>query len=111
MADTRETRGKAIADQGDQIKKVSDYSFRVKSQSGSKVYKVKATPNGMTCTCPDFVYRGGKCKHIQATRYYLEIEKDTPQGVVTEKVHLTTNKHGTPTTPHKWQRSSYSMIC
>ena len=43
----------------------------------------------MTCTCPDFVYRGGKCKHIAATRYYLEIEKDTPQGTVTEKVHLT----------------------
>lgn len=43
----------------------------------------------MTCTCPDFIYRSGKCKHIQATRYYLEIEKDTPQGTVTEKVHLT----------------------
>jgi transposase len=43
----------------------------------------------MTCTCPDFVYRGGKCKHIQATRYYLQVEKDTPTGTVTEKVHLT----------------------
>jgi len=42
----------------------------------------------MTCICPDFVYRGGKCKHIQATCYYL-VEKDTPQGTVTEKVHLT----------------------
>jgi transposase len=86
---SREVRGKAIADQGDQIKKVNDHSFKVKSQSGSKVYEVKATPNGMTCTCPDFVYRGGKCKHIMATRYYLEIEKDTPQGIVTEKIHLT----------------------
>lgn len=87
--DLREQRGKAIATQGDQIKKVNDRSFKVKSQSGSKVYEVKATPNGMTCTCPDFVYRGGKCKHIQATRYYLEIEKDTPTGTITEKVHLT----------------------
>ena len=25
----------------------------------------------------------------QATRYYLEIEKDTPHGTVTEKIHLT----------------------
>jgi transposase len=87
--DARELRGKSIADQGNQIKKVNNHSFRVKSQSGRGVYDVKATPNGMTCTCPDFVYRGGKCKHIQATRYYLEIEKDTPQGTVTEKVHLT----------------------
>jgi transposase len=89
MADGREERGKAIADQGNQIRKINDHSFKVKSQSGSKVYEVKSTPNGMTCTCPDFVYRGGKCKHIQATRYYLEVEKDTPQGTVIEKVHLT----------------------
>ena len=85
----REEKGKAIANQGNQIRKVNDHSFKVKSQSGKGVYEVKATPNGMTCTCPDFVYRGGKCKHIMATRYYLQVEKDTPQGVVTEKVHLT----------------------
>ncbi len=85
---SRETRGKAIAENGN-VKKVNDHSFKVKSQSGTGIYEVKSTPNGMTCTCPDFVYRGGKCKHIQATRYYLEIEKDTPQGTVTEKVHLT----------------------
>ena len=86
---SREIRGKAIATQGDQIKKVNDHSFKVKSQSGNGFYQVKATPNGMTCDCPDFVYRGGKCKHIMATRYYLEVEKDTPEGIVTEKVHLT----------------------
>ena len=88
MRDMREERGKAILENGN-VKKVNDHSFKVKSQSGKGIYEVKATPNGMTCTCPDFVYRGGKCKHIQATRYYLEIEKDTPQGTVTEKVHLT----------------------
>jgi transposase len=86
---SRETRGKAIADQGNQVKKVNDHSFKVKSQSGGGFYEVKSTESGMTCDCPDFVYRGGKCKHIQATRYYLEIEKDTPTGTVTEKVHLT----------------------
>lgn len=85
----REQRGKAIANQGNQIKKVNDHSFKVKSQSGNGSYQVKATPNGMTCDCPDFVYRGGKCKHIMATRYYLQVEKDTPQGTITEKVHLT----------------------
>jgi len=88
MADKREERGKAIAENGN-VKKVASNSFKVKSQSGKGTYEVKATSNGMTCTCPDFVYRGGRCKHIQATRYYLEIEKDTPQGTVTEKVHLT----------------------
>jgi transposase len=85
---SREVKGKAIAENGN-VKKLNDHSFKVKSQSGNGIYEVKATPNGITCTCPDFVYRGGKCKHIAATRYYLEIEKDTPQGVVTEKIHLT----------------------
>lgn len=85
---TREERGKEMADKGN-VKKINDNSFKVKSQTGSKIYEVKATPSGITCTCPDFVYRGGKCKHIQATRYYLEIEKDTLQGTVTEKVNLT----------------------
>lgn len=89
MACSREEKGKAIANQGDQVKKVNDHSFKVKSQSGNGFYEVKSSESGMACDCPDFVYRGGKCKHIAATRYYLEIEKDTPQGTVTEKVHLT----------------------
>ncbi len=89
LCDARDLRGKAIADQGNQIKKVNDLLYKVKSQSGNRFYEVKSTKDGMTCTCPDFVYRGGKCKHIAATRYYLEVEKDTPQGIVYEKVHLT----------------------
>lgn len=43
----------------------------------------------MTCTCQDFLNRGGKCKHILATKYYLEVEKETPQGTYYEKVKLT----------------------
>lgn len=61
--DTREERGKAIAENGN-VKKVNDHSFKVKSQSGSKVYEVKATPNGMTCTCPDFVHHDGMCSSL-----------------------------------------------
>jgi hypothetical protein len=50
----------------------------------------------MTCNCKDFVTRGGKCKHILSTKYYLEVKKETSQGVVTEKIHLKhINKHGT----------------
>jgi hypothetical protein len=81
--------GKDIAAKGDQIKKVNDHSFNVKSQSGNKAYEVKETPTGMTCTCPDFLYRGGRCKHIASIRYYLEVKKDTPHGITYEKVQLT----------------------
>jgi len=44
-----EEKGKAIADQGNQIKKVNDHSFKVKSQSGNGFYEVKTTKSGMTC--------------------------------------------------------------
>jgi transposase len=86
---TREERGKAIVERKGQIQKVTANSFKVKSQSGNGYYEVKATPEGMTCTCPDFVKRGGICKHIASIRYYLEVQRDTPEGTVTEKVHLT----------------------
>lgn len=86
---TRDDRGKGIASQSDQIKKVKDNQFKVKSQSGHGYYDVKRTTSGMTCTCKYFVTRGGKCKHILATRYYLEVERETTQGVVTEKFHRT----------------------
>jgi transposase len=89
VTDARDERGKAIADQGHQIKKVNDHAFKVKSQSGKGFYEVRTTENVMTCTCPDFVYRGGKCKHVAATKYYLEVQKETLEGTVTEKVHLT----------------------
>jgi len=89
LTTTREERGKAIAEKNGQIKKVNDNSFTVKSQSGNSIYEVKMTENGATCTCPDFITRHQPCKHIMATRFYLEIQKDTPKGIVSEKVHLT----------------------
>ena len=53
----REVKGKKMAENGN-VKKVTENSFKVKSQSGKGAYEVKSTPNGSTCTCPDFVYRG-----------------------------------------------------
>ena len=79
LTTTREERGKAIVKKAGQIKKIDDHSFTVKSQNGHGVYEVKATETGMTCTCPDFIKRGIPCKHILATRFYLEIQRDTPK--------------------------------
>lgn len=89
LSTTREERGKEIAEKVGQIQKVDDNSYKVKSQSGKGFYEVKATKDGMTCSCPDFAKRGLPCKHILATRFYLEIQQLTPKGIVTEKIHLT----------------------
>jgi transposase len=89
LTTTREERGKIIAEKAGHIQKVNDNSYKVKSQSGKGFYEVKATDDGMTCICPDFIKRGLPCKHILATRFYLEIQQLTPKGIVTEKIHLT----------------------
>ena len=86
---TREERGKAIVEKSGQIQKIDEHSFTVKSQTGHGIYEVKTTDKGMTCTCPDFIKRGLPCKHILATRFYLEVPGDTPKGTVSEKIHLT----------------------
>src|SRR5208283_1467551 len=89
LTTSREERGRAIVNKSGQIKKIDDHSFSVKSQTGNSVYEVKSTEKGMTCTCPDFITRRQPCKHILATRFYLEVQRDTPQGTVSEKIHLT----------------------
>lgn len=58
----------------------------VPSQSGNKKYFVDEE---FVCDCPDSEHRQNTCKHAYAARYYLEIERDTSEGMQTEKVRLT----------------------
>ena len=44
------------------VKEVGE-SWQVPGSKG-KVYTVKKTGEKWTCTCPSFIYRKGKCKHI-----------------------------------------------
>ena len=44
--DPREVRGKTKADKGNQVNKVNDHSFKVKSQSGKGVYILRYTYKG-----------------------------------------------------------------
>jgi transposase len=89
LTTTREERGKVIAEKGNQIQKVKDNHYKVRSQSGNGSYEIKITGRGTECSCPDFQTRHQPCKHILGLRYFLEVQKDTPQGTVTEKVRLT----------------------
>jgi hypothetical protein len=108
---SRDLSGKAIVDQGDQIEKVNDILYKVKSQSGKGFYEVKSTKNGMTCTCPDLTYRGGRCKHITATRYYLEVERTHLMALSMRKFNQPMSRHGVPITPRKKPRLSCLMNC
>lgn len=85
----REKRAIAILAEKDAINKVDNDLFTVKSQTGVGQYRIEWTGKGWKCNCPDYITRGGQCKHILATRYYLEIQQETTDGIKTERIPLT----------------------
>jgi transposase-like protein len=72
---TRESRGKAIAEMGNQITRMDEHTYKVKSQMSNVIYNVKLTEIGWKCSCLDHVTRGVKCKHIWAVEFSFAIRK------------------------------------
>ena len=85
MENMRKERGYQIS-LSKEIRKIKG-GYLVPSQSCNKTYFVDE--HDFNCTCPDCQTRNMTCKHAYAVRYYLKIDKDTPQGTVTEKMPLT----------------------
>ncbi len=79
---SREERGKAIAELPDQIRRMNPVTYRVKSQSGDGFYDVKHGQSGWRCQCPDHVHRAVDCKHIWAVRFSLAIRKEVQRHVI-----------------------------
>jgi hypothetical protein len=67
----RKERGRLIAQANGLVKRNSETSYTVSSQSGNGTYDVNATEFGWNCSCPDSIYRGVKCKHIHAVELSL----------------------------------------
>ncbi|WP_299290356.1 DDE-type integrase/transposase/recombinase [Nitrosopumilus sp.] len=67
--DPRQEKGKEIANSSNQIQRVDENHYRVKSQTSEKEYDVIATEKGWTCTCPDHCFRQVCCKHIHAVEF------------------------------------------
>ncbi len=90
MNDSREVRGKLIAESHDQIERVDERTYRVKSQSGKGFYTVHLnTTTGWVCACPDHVYRNMKCKHVWACELSRKLREQVRQSVVIEPVAIT----------------------
>ncbi len=66
---TREQRGEAIAQLDDQIHRVDDCTYTVKSQSHDGEYGIIKVNGEWICECPDNKYRHVKCKHIHAVEF------------------------------------------
>ncbi len=80
MTKERQQKGYDIA-KNKKVKQTPD-GWLVESQSGNGFYKVSDI---FVCNCPDSELHKTTCKHAYAVRYYLDIEKDTPEGALFKK--------------------------
>ena len=69
----RALRGLGILWLGNQIQRVNDKSFLVKSQSGSSQYQVQWRSNKWICNCLDYLERCKPCKHVFAVLCLLKL--------------------------------------
>ena len=75
-------RGMQICDLGNQVRRLDENTYSVKSQSGNGVYQVRATEAGWLCSCPDSTFRGEKCKHTVAVELSRKIRTEVELGVL-----------------------------
>ena len=87
MPTTREQRGEAIAKLPNQIERIDEDFYLVKSQSGNGNYAVFKTENKWTCQCPDNQYRKVTCKHIYAIEFSSRIRKEVQVNRVIQEIN------------------------
>lgn len=72
---SREVKGKEIALKSDLIR-VSDYQYRVHSQTSKRTYDVIKVGENWTCNCTDHKFRKVCCKHIHAIEFSIKIREE-----------------------------------
>jgi transposase-like protein len=84
----RQEKGIEIANKN-QLTRIDEHTYKVKSQSSDKEYSVVSTEAGWNCNCPDHTYRHICCKHIHAVEFSLTIRKTVEkQNVVIEPINV-----------------------
>ncbi len=81
---TRKEKGEEIVKKDDQITRVNEDYYNVKSQSTDKIYDVVLTEIGWVCSCPDNNFRHICCKHIHAVEFSLQIRKQVESIVINQ---------------------------
>jgi transposase-like protein len=88
LTTTREERGETIAKLSNQIQRVDDCLYTVKSQSGNGEYCVTKVDGEWVCQCPDNTYRHVECKHIHAVEFSQKIKEHVKKSVVIQEVEI-----------------------
>jgi len=76
LTTTREERGEAIAKLQNQIKRIDENTYTVKSQAHDAEYCISRVCGEWICECPDNKYRNVKCKHIFAVEFSLSVRAE-----------------------------------
>lgn len=72
----RQESGKEIAlNPNQQILRINDHLYHVKSQTTKREYDVISTESGWICTCPDHQFRKICCKHIHAVEFSIKLRE------------------------------------
>ena len=82
----RELRGKSIVEKNDQITRLNETHYEVRSQSRNQTHDVIGTEFGWFCSCEDYYFRKTCCKHIHAVEISLRIRKEVKSKVVLDSV-------------------------
>ena len=88
LTTSREERGQTIAKLSNQIQRVEENLYTVKSQSGNGDYCVTKVCGEWLCECPDNRYRHVKCKHIFAVEFSSQIRKEVQINRVIQEVNV-----------------------
>lgn len=78
----RQEKGKEIANTQDQIRRIDNHTYKVKSQSGNGEYDVVSTESGWNCNCKDHTFRQVCCKHIHAVEFSLKLREQVKKNVI-----------------------------
>lgn len=97
----RRQKGQEIAKSGNV--KLNGNTWIVPSQSCSKTYEVVLGIGNSRCTCPDYVERGMRCKHIWGVEYTI-IKQNNKDGTTT------ITKTQRITYPQNWNAYNLSQI-
>ncbi len=72
----RQEKGKEIAQKGDQIRRIDEHAYSVKSQTRHINYTVVKTESGFVCDCPDHKFRKVCCKHIHSVEISIKLREE-----------------------------------
>ncbi len=84
----RQIKGETISTKDNQIRRVNENHYEVKSQTLESIYDVIGTEFGWSCSCPDHQFRKVCCKHIHAVEISLKLRTAVKESIVIDEVEV-----------------------